>query len=182
MSAPKFETFGCRLNAYETEAMKDLAEQAGLTNAVIVNTCAVTNEAVRKARQDIRKMRRANPDATVIVTGCAAQIDPKSFAAMDEVDHVIALKHQGETSADNLAYACWRCNRLKGSDLGSFDPDTGEFAFLFNPRSQLWAEHFTLADGQIVGRSPEARTTAVLLKFNTRDRIQERLRYWGDTG
>lgn len=99
-----------------------------------------------------------------------------------EVDHVIALKHQGETSADNLAYACWRCNHFRGSDLGSFDPDTGEFAFLFNPRSQLWAEHFTLADGQIVGRSPEARTTAVLLKFNTRDRIQERLRCWGDTG
>ncbi|MEL7054288.1 MAG: HNH endonuclease signature motif containing protein [Cyanobacteria bacterium J06588_5] len=93
-----------------------------------------------------------------------------------EVDYVIALKHQGETNADNLAYACWRCNRFKGSDLGSFDPDTGEFAFLFNPRTQLWAEHFSRDEGQIIGRSPEGRTTAVLLKLNTSDRIQERLR------
>lgn len=94
-----------------------------------------------------------------------------------EVDHVIAIKHQGATSADNLAFACWRCNRFKGSDLGSFDPDTGEFAFLFNPRTQIWAEHFTLTEGRIIGQSPEGRTTAVLLKLNTRDRIQERLRY-----
>ena len=94
-----------------------------------------------------------------------------------EVDHVIALKHQGETTADNLAYACWRCNRFKGSDLGSFDPDTGEFAFLFNPRTQVWIEHFTLTAGQIVGRSPEGRTTAVLLKLNSPERIQERLRF-----
>ncbi len=89
MTAPKFTTLGCRLNAYETEAMRELAAEAGLTDAVIVNTCAVTNEAVRKARQDIRRLRRENPDARVIVTGCAAQIDPDSFAAMDGVDAVI---------------------------------------------------------------------------------------------
>lgn len=94
-----------------------------------------------------------------------------------EVDHVIALKHQGKTQADNLAYACWRCNRFKGSDLGSFDPETGDFCFLFNPRQQLWAEHFTLTAGQMLGQSPEGRTTALLLKMNTSDRIQERLRY-----
>ncbi|SHH98981.1 tRNA (N(6)-L-threonylcarbamoyladenosine(37)-C(2))-methylthiotransferase MtaB [Marivita hallyeonensis] len=89
MSAPKFTTLGCRLNAYETEAMKDLAAQAGLSNAVVVNTCAVTAEAVRKARQEIRKLRRENPDAKVIVTGCAAQTEPETFARMDEVDAVI---------------------------------------------------------------------------------------------
>ena len=94
-----------------------------------------------------------------------------------EVDHVIALKHQGKTIAENLAFACWRCNRFKGSDLGSFDPQTGDFAFLFNPRSQVWAEHFSLGKGQITGCSPEGRTTAELLRFNMRDRIQERLRY-----
>ncbi|MEO1395069.1 MAG: HNH endonuclease signature motif containing protein [Cyanobacteria bacterium J06634_5] len=94
-----------------------------------------------------------------------------------EVDHVIALKHQGQTNAENLAYACWRCNRFKGSDLGSFDPDTGDFSFLFNSRKQLWSEHFTFAKAHIIGSSPEGRTTAVLLKMNTRDRIQERLRY-----
>ncbi len=89
MSAPKFTTLGCRLNAYETEAMKELSAQAGLSDAVIINTCAVTAEAVRKARQEIRRMRRENPDARLIVTGCAAQVDPDSFASMDEVDAVI---------------------------------------------------------------------------------------------
>ncbi|WGW04218.1 tRNA (N(6)-L-threonylcarbamoyladenosine(37)-C(2))-methylthiotransferase MtaB [Tropicibacter oceani] len=89
MNPPKFTTLGCRLNAYETEAMKALAEQAGVQDAVIVNTCAVTNEAVAKARKEIRRLRRENPNAKVIVTGCAAQIDPGSFAAMEEVDAVI---------------------------------------------------------------------------------------------
>ena len=67
--APIFSNHGCRLNAYETQAMKDLAAQSGVKNAVIVNTCAVTAEAVRKARQDIRTLRRENPEAKVIVTG-----------------------------------------------------------------------------------------------------------------
>ncbi len=88
-SVPKFTTLGCRLNAYETEAMKELSAAAGVEDAVVVNTCAVTAEAVRKARQEIRKLRRANPGARLIVTGCAAQTDPDSFAAMDEVDLVI---------------------------------------------------------------------------------------------
>ncbi|MCH8951899.1 MAG: tRNA (N(6)-L-threonylcarbamoyladenosine(37)-C(2))-methylthiotransferase MtaB [Proteobacteria bacterium] len=89
MSAPVFATFGCRLNAYETQAMTDLAGQAGLSNAVIVNTCAVTAEAVRQARQRIRKLRREHPRARLIVTGCAAQTEPQTFAAMPEVDQVI---------------------------------------------------------------------------------------------
>lgn len=89
MSAPRFTTLGCRLNAYETEAMKDLAAGAGLENAVVVNTCAVTSEAVRKARQEIRKLRRDHPEARLIVTGCAAQTEPQTFAAMPEVDAVI---------------------------------------------------------------------------------------------
>ena len=89
MSALRFATMGCRLNAYETEAMKELAGQAGLGDAVIVNTCAVTAEAVRKARQEIRRLRRENPGARLIVTGCAAQTEPQTFAAMAEVDAVI---------------------------------------------------------------------------------------------
>jgi threonylcarbamoyladenosine tRNA methylthiotransferase MtaB len=89
MTAPVFATFGCRLNAYETQAMTDLAAGAGLQNAVIVNTCAVTGEAVRQARQQIRKLRRENPQACLIVTGCAAQIEPQTFAVMPEVDQVI---------------------------------------------------------------------------------------------
>ncbi len=89
MNAPVFATLGCRLNAYESEAMKELATAAGLANAVIVNTCAVTAEAVRKAKQEIRRLARENPGAAVIVTGCAAQTEPATFAAMAEVTRVI---------------------------------------------------------------------------------------------
>ncbi len=89
MSAPEILTFGCRLNAYESEVMRRLGTEAGLEETVIVNTCAVTGEAVRQARQAIRKARRANPDAKIIVTGCAAQLEPDAFAAMTEVDHVV---------------------------------------------------------------------------------------------
>jgi len=89
MTAPLFATQGCRLNAYETEAMKQLSAAAGLTDAVIVNTCAVTAEAVRKAKQDIRRLARENPGARIIVTGCAAQTEPATFAAMPEVTQVI---------------------------------------------------------------------------------------------
>lgn len=99
MTPPVFSTHGCRLNAYESEAMKELAEAAGLQGAVIVNTCAVTAEAVRKARQDIRRLARDNPGAAIIVTGCAAQTEPETFAAMPEVTRVIgnAEKMRPET-------------------------------------------------------------------------------------
>ncbi len=89
MKPPIFATLGCRLNAYETEAMKELAEKAGIDGAVIVNTCAVTAEAVRKAKQEIRRLSRENPGAPVIVTGCAAQTEPETFAGMAEVTRVI---------------------------------------------------------------------------------------------
>src|SRR5690554_8214774 len=89
MSAPIFSNHGCRLNAYEAEAMKELAAGAGLKDAVVINTCAVTSEAVRKARQDIRRLRRDNPNARIIVTGCAAQTEPETFSSMAEVDAVI---------------------------------------------------------------------------------------------
>ena len=82
-------TFGCRLNAYESEQALARARADGLANAVIFNTCAVTGEAVRQARQAIRKARRERPDARLVVTGCAAQIDPEAFAAMAEVDLVL---------------------------------------------------------------------------------------------
>jgi len=99
MTAPVFSTLGCRLNAYETEAMKELAAAAGVDNAVIVNTCAVTAEAVRKAKQEIRRLARENPGVPVIVTGCAAQTEPETFAAMPEVTKVIGNteKMQPET-------------------------------------------------------------------------------------
>ena len=100
MSAPIFATLGCRLNAYETEAMKELSAAAGLQNAVIVNTCAVTAEAVRKAKQEIRRLARENPGASIIVTGCAAQTEPETFAGMAEVTRVIG-------NHDKMQAATW---------------------------------------------------------------------------
>ena len=91
MNAPVFATLGCRLNAYETEAMKELSAAAGVENAVIVNTCAVTAEAVRKAKQEIRRLSRENPGATIIVTGCAA---PFLFAPLFKVT---AVGNSGQT-------------------------------------------------------------------------------------
>jgi hypothetical protein len=93
-----------------------------------------------------------------------------------EIDHVIPEKHDGQTNADNLAFTCWRCNRYKGTDLGSFDPQTGEFSFLFNPRKQQWTEHFVFEKLRIVGLTPEGRTTVKLLQYNNDERLAERER------
>jgi threonylcarbamoyladenosine tRNA methylthiotransferase MtaB len=82
-------TFGCRLNAYESEVIRRNAEAAGLSDVIVVNTCAVTGEAVRQARQTIRKLKRERPDTRLIVTGCAGQTEPQTFAAMPEVDRVL---------------------------------------------------------------------------------------------
>ncbi|HLP69938.1 MAG TPA: radical SAM protein, partial [Rhizobium sp.] len=89
MSGIDVITFGCRLNTYESEVMKAEAAKAGLSDTIIVNTCAVTGEAVRQARQAIRRARRENPNARIVVTGCAAQTDARGFAAMPEVDAVL---------------------------------------------------------------------------------------------
>jgi len=107
---PIFETLGCRLNAYESEAMRALGRQSGLENAVVVNTCAVTAEAVRQAKQKIRRLRRDNPDAKLVVTGCAAQITPEDFAAMPEVDLVLG-------NAEKMQAASW-------ARLSNRTPDT----------------------------------------------------------
>ena len=94
MSGLDVITFGCRLNAYESEVMRARARAAGLTEGVIVNTCAVTGEAERQARQAIRRARRKRPEATIIATGCAAQLDPEGYAAMPEVDRVIGNREK----------------------------------------------------------------------------------------
>lgn len=88
-SAPLVITFGCRLNTYESQVMKELSQQAGLTNTIIINTCAVTAEAERQAKQTIRRLRREHPGAEIVVTGCASQINPQSYAEMDEVSRII---------------------------------------------------------------------------------------------
>ena len=99
MTGVEIVTFGCRLNAYESEAIRARASEAGLRNAVIVNTCAVTGEAVRQSRQAIRKLRRENPDAQILVTGCAAQTEPETYAAMPEVDRVLGNQEKLSSSS-----------------------------------------------------------------------------------
>jgi HNH endonuclease len=91
-----------------------------------------------------------------------------------EVDHVIARKHGGKTVLENLALSCLPCNRHKGSDLTSIDPQTGEITRLFNPRLDVWTEHFSLEDGRIISLTPIARTTVFLLQFNTPTAILSR--------
>ena len=109
MSEPLIVTLGCRLNTYESEVMRRHASDAGLDDCIIVNTCAVTAEAVRQAEQTIRRLRRERPGARLVVTGCAAQIEPERFAEMAGVDHVVgnAEKLAPETfkalAADTLA-------------------------------------------------------------------------------
>jgi hypothetical protein len=88
-----------------------------------------------------------------------------------EVDHVVALKHGGQTQADNLAVACLPCNRSKGSDLTTFDPLSNALVPLFNPRQMCWREHFILEDAIIVGLTPIGRATVVLLKLNAPTRL-----------
>src|SRR6202162_2647288 len=97
-------TFGCRLNAYESQVMRREAAAAELTDTIIITACAVTGEAVRQARQKIRRLRRERPNARIVVTGCAAQTEPATFSAMAEVDRVIG-------NADKLARDVWRATR-----------------------------------------------------------------------
>src|SRR5437660_5496424 len=97
-------TFGCRLNAFESEVIAREAERAGLADTIVINSCAVTNEAVAQARQAIRRLKRERPDARIVVTGCAAQTQPQMFADMTEVDRVVG-------NDDKLRGEAWRDTR-----------------------------------------------------------------------
>ncbi len=132
-------TLGCRLNTYESEIIsKNLADQ-GLDDTIVVNTCAVTGEAVRQARQTIRRLRRENPDARLVVTGCAAQIEPDTFAAMDAVDHVIG-------NAEKLAPASYAALSLDGAervrvnDIMSVRETAGQLIEGFSSRSRAYVQ------------------------------------------
>ncbi len=139
---PKFTTLGCRLNAYETEAMKRMAEEAGVSDAVVINTCAVTAEAVRKARQEIRRLRRENPDAKLIVTGCAAQTEPETFAAMAEVDTVIGNteKMSPETWAGMAADFIGETERVQVNDIMSVTETANHLIDGFGTRSRAYVQ------------------------------------------
>ena len=140
MNIPMFSNHGCRLNMYETESMKKLADQAGLDHAIIVNTCAVTSEAVRKAKQDIRRLRRQNPSKKIIVTGCAAQIEPEPFAQMVEVDIVIGNneKMQPQTWA-NLA-GNFGTEPIQVNDIMSITETASHLIDGFGTRSRAYVQ------------------------------------------
>jgi len=93
-----------------------------------------------------------------------------------EPDHIIPRQHGGSTSFENLALACFRCNRHKGPNLGSLDPDTGELVGLYNPRRHRWTDHFRIEDGVIQPLTPEARVTVIVLRLNSDERVAERRR------
>ncbi|MBN2759630.1 MAG: tRNA (N(6)-L-threonylcarbamoyladenosine(37)-C(2))-methylthiotransferase MtaB [Rhodobacteraceae bacterium] len=142
MTAPRFTTLGCRLNAYETEAMKRLAEEAGVQDALVVNTCAVTSEAVRKARQEIRRLRRDNPNAPIIVTGCAAQTEPETFAAMPEVTRVIgnAEKMQPATWASLTPDLIGQTERVMVDDIMSVRETASHLIDGFGTRARAYVQ------------------------------------------
>src|SRR5947208_16655454 len=98
-------TFGCRLNAFESEVIRHEAERAGLSDTIVINSCAVTNEAVAQARQSIRRLKRERPQARIVVTGCAAQTQAKMFAEMAEVDRVLG-------NDEKMRWQAWRDSRL----------------------------------------------------------------------
>ena len=93
-----------------------------------------------------------------------------------EPDHIVPLQHGGNSDDQNLALACFRCNRNKGPNIGSFDPQTGVLTPFFNPRLQQWEEHFMWQDATIVPLTPEARVTVKILRLNDEERLQERRR------
>ncbi len=139
---PRFTTLGCRLNAYETEAMRALTETAGLGNTHVINTCAVTAEAVRKARQEIRKLRRDDPDARIVVTGCAAQTEPETFRDMAEVDHVLGNteKMQPETWAGLAGDFIGETEKVMVDDIMSVTETAGHLIDGFGTRSRAYVQ------------------------------------------
>ena len=138
MTLPEIRTFGCRLNSYESEIIRKLTKAAGIDNVVIINTCAVTAEAERQARQSIRRARKSNPDAKIVVTGCAAQINPKQFSAMDEVDLVLG-------NEEKLQSETWLTLEKKGSkirvnDIMSITETAGHFISGFEERARAFVQ------------------------------------------
>jgi threonylcarbamoyladenosine tRNA methylthiotransferase MtaB len=134
-------TFGCRLNTYESEVMKNAALDAGVSGALIVNTCAVTAEAVRQAKQSIRRAKRENPARQIIVTGCAAQTDPRAFADMAEVDLVIgnADKMKAETYRP-IAFGVPLNDKVQVNDIMSVTETAGHLIEGLDGRTRAFVQ------------------------------------------
>jgi threonylcarbamoyladenosine tRNA methylthiotransferase MtaB len=131
-------TFGCRLNAYESEVIRARATQAGLEQAIIFNTCAVTAEAVRQSRQAIRKARRLNPATKIIVTGCAAQTDPESYATMGEVD--LVLGNAEKLDAKSYSGFIGAEERVRVNDIMSVRETAAQFVDSFEGRARAFLQ------------------------------------------
>jgi len=127
-------TFGCRLNAYESEAIK--ARTEGLDNTVVINTCAVTAEAVRQSRQQIRKIRRERPGVRIVVTGCAAQTEPDTYAKMPEVD--VVLGNGEKLEAKNYAFGI--NERVRVNDIMSVKETAAQFVDYFEGRARAFLQ------------------------------------------
>jgi threonylcarbamoyladenosine tRNA methylthiotransferase MtaB len=135
MSLPEVITLGCRLNAYESEVIRARATEAELRNTIIVNTCAVTKEAVRQSKQAIRRQKRINPEVKIIVTGCAAQTEPETFAEMPDVDLVL-----GNTEKLNVAsyenFGVGATERIKVNDIFAVTETAAQFVDGFEGRAR----------------------------------------------
>ena len=138
----KFSTLGCRLNSYETESMRNMAGTVGLNNAIVINTCAVTHQAVSKSRQEIRRLRRENPNSTLIVTGCAAQIDPMGFSKMVEVDFVLgnSEKMRPEIWSNLASGAPVESERVQVDDIMSISETASHLIDGFGTRSRAYVQ------------------------------------------
>lgn len=139
MNSPQVITFGCRLNTYESEVMKTHAEAAGLGDAIIFNTCAVTAEATRQARQAIRKARREHPEARIIVTGCGAQTDPDQFAAMPEVDQILGNTEKMEARS-YLDFGLGITEKVAVNDIMSVRETAGHLIEGFEGRARAFVQ------------------------------------------
>jgi len=139
MADPLIITLGCRLNAYESEVMRKHVDHAGLKDAIIVNSCAVTGEAVRQATQTIRKLRRENPEARIIVTGCAAQVEPGRFSALAEVDHVIGNDEKVKPETF-VGLSTGGCERVQVNDIMSVRETAGHLIDGFGCRTRAYVQ------------------------------------------
>jgi len=139
MASPTVITLGCRLNATESVAMQTYAAAAGLEHAVLVNTCAVTGEAVRQAAQTIRRLRRERPEAQIIVTGCAAQTEPERFSAMPEVDHVVGNAEK-MSAATYFSLAIAGSARVQVGDIMRVRETASHLVGGFGHRSRAFVE------------------------------------------
>jgi threonylcarbamoyladenosine tRNA methylthiotransferase MtaB len=136
MGRAEVVNFGCRLNTLESEVIRNHADAAGMEDTVIINTCAVTREAERQARQTIRKLRRKNPDAKIIVTGCAAQLDPNKFALMPEVDRVLG----NEEKLNPLSYIDGRNETVAVADIMTVTETAGHLLDGFESRTRAFVQ------------------------------------------